>query len=187
MKQRCQSSRFLSRQGLTAFGGQNIENPVDIKVPKVSSQDRMLQRTVEQTLDESRVAREPVQQRTAKSDKYGQELDALFRKQRAFEDHSATFEREAEYNESVAEKERLDLMPLLRNSLFQNQGTVGSRFETSVSAKLPKFRNGEIQLLPDSVSNVEHHSVMHASWNVFPFFLCVLFSRRRMFPWTLVQ
>ena len=117
--ERCQSSRFLSRQGSTAFGGQNIENPVEIKVPKISSQDRMLQRTVEQTLDESRVALEPVQQRTAKSDKYGQELDALFRKQRAFEDHIASLEREAEYNESVAEKEWLGLMPLLRNSLFQ--------------------------------------------------------------------
>ena len=51
--------------------------------------------------------------------------------------------------------------------LVSNQGTVVSRFETSVSAKLPKLRKGEIQLLPDSVSNVEHHSVIHASWNVF--------------------
>ena len=49
-----------------------------------------------------------------------------------------------------------------------------------MSAKVPKFRNGEIQLLPDSVSNVEHHSVMHASWNVFPmFFLCVLFFEEK--------
>ena len=32
VKQRCQSSRFLSRQGSTAFGGQNIEDPVEIKV-----------------------------------------------------------------------------------------------------------------------------------------------------------
>ena len=39
LKQRCQSSRFLSRQGSTAFGGQNIENPVEIEVPKISSQD----------------------------------------------------------------------------------------------------------------------------------------------------
>ena len=36
-----------------------------IEVSKSSSQDRMLQRTVEQTLDESCVPRERVQQRTA--------------------------------------------------------------------------------------------------------------------------
>ena len=63
----------------------------------------------------------------------------------------------------------------LEKQLVSNQGTVGSRFETSVSAKLPKFRNGEIQLLPDSVSNVEHHSVMHASWNFFQCFFCAFF------------
>ena len=80
VKQRCQSSEFLSRQGSTAFGGQNIEDPVEIEVPKISSQDRMLQRTVEQTLDESCVARERVQQRTAKSDKYGQELGRFVHK-----------------------------------------------------------------------------------------------------------
>ena len=51
----------------------------------------MLQRTVEQILDESCVARERLQQRTAKSDKYGQELDAWFTKQRALEDHIASF------------------------------------------------------------------------------------------------
>ena len=79
----------------------------------------MLQRTVEQTLDESRVARERVQQRAAKSDKYGQELDALFRKQRAFEGRISGLEREAEYNESVAEREWLGLVPLSRNGLFQ--------------------------------------------------------------------
>ena len=71
----------------------------------------------------------------------------------------------------------------LEKQLVSNQGTVGSRFETSVSAKLPKFRNGEIQLLPDSVSNVEHHSVVHAKLEFFnAFFLCVLFRGEECFP-----
>ena len=70
-------------------------------------------------MDESCVARDRVQQRTAKSDEYGQELDALFTEQRAFEDHIASLECDAEYGECVAEKEWLGLMPLLRNSLFQ--------------------------------------------------------------------
>ena len=63
---------FVSRAGLS-------------KVYKMSSQDRLLQRTVEQTLDESCVPRERTQQRTAKPYDFIQELDVLFNHQAVFE------------------------------------------------------------------------------------------------------
>ena len=53
-----------------------------IDVSKISSQDRMLQRTVEQTLGESRLSRERVRQRTAwHIDDVAQELLALLKQQ----------------------------------------------------------------------------------------------------------
>ena len=56
-------------------------------------------------LEESCVPRERVQQRNAQVDKYGQELDALFKQQRVFEDSIASLECEAVYDRNVAEKE----------------------------------------------------------------------------------
>ena len=151
MKQRCQSSRFLSRQGSTAFGGQNIENPLEIKVPKISSQDSVEavknvrhERTSEGSVNRfwlSKCPRPDVRTEccsvqssrlstslVSRVNEYNNvlpnlinksKLDALFTKQRAFEDHIASLEREAEYTESVAEKEWLGLMPLLRSRLSE--------------------------------------------------------------------
>ena len=76
----------------------------------------MLQRAVEQTLDESCIPRERVQQRIVKqSDDLAQELGALLNQQAVIEDLIASLERQAEKNKKVAERQLPDLMPLLKN------------------------------------------------------------------------
>ena len=89
-----------------------------VEVSKISSQDRVLERTVEQTLDESCVPRGRLQQRTAKQ--YGdltKEFEALFNQQTVIEIIIDSRNREAENNKKVTEKEWLDLMHFLRSRL----------------------------------------------------------------------
>ena len=86
---------------------------------KIPSRDRVLQRTVEQTLDESCVPRERTQQRTAKPYDFIQELDVLFNQQAVFENIIDCRLLEVKYDKEVAEKEWSDLMAFLRNGLIE--------------------------------------------------------------------
>ena len=76
-----------------------------IEMSKISSQDQMLLRTVEPTLNESCVPHEHVQQRIVKQfHDFAQEFEALFNQQTVIEMIIDSREREAEYNKKVAEK-----------------------------------------------------------------------------------
>ena len=80
----------------------------------------MLQRTVEQTLDESCVPRERVQQRTATQiDDFAQELDTLLKQHSILLVNIASLERDAECGKNVAEMEWADLMRFLKNQLTE--------------------------------------------------------------------
>ena len=92
-----------------------------IEVPKISSQEQILQCTVEQILEEFGV---PRVRGIAKSDDFIQELDALFNQDAVFENVIDCRLREVKYDKEVLEKKWLDLTPFLgdrlrsRNSLF---------------------------------------------------------------------
>ena len=85
-----------------------------LEVPKISSQEQILQRTVEQILEEFGV---PRVRGIAKSDDFIQELDALFNRDAVFENVIDCRLREVKYDKEVLEKEWLDLTPFLRDRL----------------------------------------------------------------------
>ena len=72
------------------------------EVPKISSQEQILQRTVEQILGEFGV---PRVRGIAKSDDFIQKLDALFNQVAMFENVIDCRLREVKYDKEVAEKE----------------------------------------------------------------------------------
>ena len=90
-----------------------------IEVPTISRQDKILQRTVEQTLDESCVPCERAQQLTAKFAVFNPELDALFNQEAVFENIIDFRLRGVKYDKEAAEKEWLDLMRFLTNRLIE--------------------------------------------------------------------
>ena len=108
-----------------------------VELSKTSSQDRMLQRSMEQTLHESVFAvrwlpheretldepclpRERPQQRIAKQiDHSAQELDALLKHQSFLMVDIASLDRDAKYDKIVAEREWSDLVLLLENQLTE--------------------------------------------------------------------
>ena len=128
---------------------QNVEDPVEIKVPKILSQESV--EAVKKCLPGAnfRRKREQIQgyprpqARTeccsAQSSRLSTSLVSRMNEynvlpnlismakswtpcsqsERAFGDHIASLECDAEYEENVAEKEWLGLMPLLRNSLSE--------------------------------------------------------------------
>ena len=85
-----------------------------IEVLKISSQEQILQRTVEQILGEFCV---PRGRGIAKSDDFIQELDALFNQDAVFENVIDSRLREVKNDKEALEKEWLDLTPFLRDRL----------------------------------------------------------------------
>ena len=73
-----------------------------IEVLKISSQEQILQRTVEQILEEFCV---PGGRGIAESDDFIQKLDALFNQDAVFENVTDCRLREVKYDKEVAEKE----------------------------------------------------------------------------------
>ena len=88
-------------------------------MPKISSQEHNLQRTVEQILEEFGV---PRGRGIAKSDDFIQELDALFNRVAVFENVIDCRLREVKYDKEVLEKEWLDLTLFLRDRLRSRRG-----------------------------------------------------------------
>ena len=85
-----------------------------IEVPRISSREQNLQRTVEQILEEFGV---PRGRGIAKSDDFIQELDALFGQDAMFENVIDCRLPEVKCDKEVAEKEWIDLTPFLRDRL----------------------------------------------------------------------
>ena len=83
-------------------------------MPRISSQEQNLQRTVEQILEEFGV---PHVRGIVKSDDFIQELDALFNQDAMFENVIDCRLREVKCDKEVAEKEWLDLTLFLRDLL----------------------------------------------------------------------
>ena len=83
-------------------------------MPRISSQEQNLQRTVEQILEEFGV---PHVRGIVTSDDFIQELDALFNQDAMFENVIDCRLREVKYDKEVLEKEWLDLTLFLRDRL----------------------------------------------------------------------
>ena len=103
------------------FSERMCEQMEFVQVPRISSQEQILQRAVEQVLEEFGV---PRGRGTAKSDDFIQELDAMFNQDAVFENVIDCRLREVKNDKEVAEKEWLDLTLFLgdrlrsRNCLF---------------------------------------------------------------------
>ena len=118
---RAKALHFLGSEVPKISGQESVEAVTNVFQDRIYG-DFVLQRTVEQTVDESCVPRERVQQRTASAKLMilpKSWSDPLFHRHAVIEEITDSREREAEYNKKVAEQEWLDLMHFLRNRLTE--------------------------------------------------------------------